>query len=73
MAPANKKFYLFGYPVAHSASPAFHNCVFQGQKTGNSFEYWSTSKVTDEMLDTLRSDDCGGTAYVHELSYLSIC
>ncbi|KAG6910710.1 hypothetical protein DXG01_008240 [Tephrocybe rancida] len=65
-SPAGKKFYLFGYPIAHSAAPALHNHSFrhwpEGRESPNSYETWSTSKVTDEVLKALSSDDCGGAA-----------
>lgn len=64
LPPTNKNFYLFGYPIAHSAAPSLHNNVFDSLKSGNKFGLWSTSKVTDEAVAEIRSDDCGGCAYV---------
>ena len=58
----NKDFYMFGYPIAHSATPAFHNHAFTSLQTGNNFSLWSTSKITDEVLNIIKSDNCGGCA-----------
>ncbi|GLB38971.1 putative the AROM polypeptide catalyzes 5 consecutive enzymatic reactions in prechorismate polyaromatic amino acid biosynthesis [Lyophyllum shimeji] len=64
--PRRKKFYLFGYPIAHSAAPALHNLCFANWLTEdvspNTFELWSTSKVTDTMVEALSGDDFGGSA-----------
>ncbi|KAF8067932.1 hypothetical protein FPV67DRAFT_1165571 [Lyophyllum atratum] len=63
--PKGKKFYLFGYPVAHSAAPALHNLCFANWSTGdpsNAYSLWPTSKVTSAMLEILSRDDCGGSA-----------
>ncbi|KAF5383256.1 hypothetical protein D9615_004904 [Tricholomella constricta] len=63
--PEGKIFYLFGYPVAHSAAPALHNLCFANwsqQTPLNTYEIWSTSKVTDAVIQTLSRDDCGGSA-----------
>ncbi|KAG6810986.1 hypothetical protein H0H92_009525 [Tricholoma furcatifolium] len=64
--PSGKKFYLFGYPIAHSAAPTLHNHSFmhwpEGRTNPNTYELWSTSKVTDEMLSALSREDCGGCA-----------
>jgi quinate dehydrogenase len=63
--PNGKTYYLFGFPIAHSAAPALHNHCFNawnvpGQK--NFYELWSTSKITHAMLNRLGSDGCGGAA-----------
>ncbi|KAJ7114093.1 hypothetical protein C8R44DRAFT_796280 [Mycena epipterygia] len=60
--PPSKKFHLFGYPIAHSAAPAFHNHCFKALDTESTYTIWSTSKVTEEMLAVIHSDDCGGAA-----------
>ncbi|THH16784.1 hypothetical protein EW146_g3902 [Bondarzewia mesenterica] len=51
---------LYGYPIAHSASPAFHNLVFSRLGEGKHYGSFSTSKVISEMLEILRSDTFGG-------------
>ncbi|KAJ6621461.1 hypothetical protein B0H10DRAFT_2432278 [Mycena sp. CBHHK59/15] len=58
----SKQFPLFGYPIAHSAAPAFHNHCFRALGTENTYKIWSTSKVTEEVLSFIHSDDCGGAA-----------
>ncbi|KAF9455851.1 hypothetical protein BDZ94DRAFT_1230489 [Collybia nuda] len=62
--PAGKKFYLFGYPIAHSAAPALHGACFKAWGVGalNTYELWSSSKVTEDLLKVLSSDDFGGSA-----------
>ncbi|KAF8316183.1 Aminoacid dehydrogenase-like protein [Clavulina sp. PMI_390] len=60
--PDGKQFYLCGFPVAHSASPDFHNYIFGLLRNGGYYQLHSTSKVTQKMLDMLRKDDCGGSS-----------
>ncbi|KAF8997717.1 hypothetical protein BDQ17DRAFT_1309570 [Cyathus striatus] len=62
--PASKKFFLFGYPIAHSFAPALHNLCFDAweMEAANRYELYSTSKVTEEVLEVLRSEECGGAA-----------
>ncbi|KAJ7709014.1 hypothetical protein B0H17DRAFT_1031486 [Mycena rosella] len=60
--PPSKKFHLFGFPIAHSAAPALHNHCFKSLGTESTYTLWSTSKVTEEMLAVIHSDDCGGAA-----------
>ncbi|KAF9477820.1 hypothetical protein BDN70DRAFT_880759 [Pholiota conissans] len=57
-----KRFHLFGYPIAHSAAPAFHNECFAAAGLPHSFANWSTSAVTNEILSEIRADVCGGAA-----------
>lgn len=75
--PAGKKFYLFGYPVAHSAAPTLHNHSFthwpNGRAQPNTYEIWSTSQVTNALLQILSSDDCGGAASVIPQIALTTC
>ncbi|KAK7031710.1 Pentafunctional arom polypeptide [Favolaschia claudopus] len=59
---ASKEFYLFGYPIAHSASPALHNHCFEFLGTKSTYNLWSTSKVTEQMLAVIRDNGCGGAA-----------
>ena len=67
--PRGKKFYLFGFPVAHSTAPAFHNHFFKSWRTGtpNTYETWSTSRVTDDLVNTFLQDDFGGATWVLSL------
>lgn len=65
---------LYGYPIAHSAAPAFHNFVFSalGNKTSDPkemsqamhpvYSLWSSSKVTEEMLEDIRQPEFGGAS-----------
>ncbi|THH18824.1 hypothetical protein EW146_g2235 [Bondarzewia mesenterica] len=57
---SGKNLGLYGYPIAHSASPAFHNLVFSRLGEGKHYGSFSTSKVISEMLEILRSDTFGG-------------
>ncbi|THU89351.1 hypothetical protein K435DRAFT_761179 [Dendrothele bispora CBS 962.96] len=61
-SPDGKSFRLFGYPLAHSASPAFHNEIFKAMGTDKHYSIYSTSKVIPGMLDEIRSDNLGGAA-----------
>ncbi|KAH7345705.1 hypothetical protein B0J17DRAFT_640866 [Rhizoctonia solani] len=64
VVPSRDKHYLFGYPVLHSASPAFHNFIFQSMHTNKTYECWSTSRITQEMMSVVRSPDFGGSRLV---------
>jgi len=59
---AHKSFKLYGFPVAHSAAPTLHNAIFSGLGGENHYEIHSTSKVTQEVMDDIRSDESGGCA-----------
>lgn len=61
------QFYLFGYPISHSASPAFHNCLFAASGLPNHYQLHDTvhpenigSDVRSDMLSLLQSDTFGG-------------
>ncbi|KAJ7066778.1 hypothetical protein B0H15DRAFT_872440 [Mycena belliarum] len=62
MSPPPKKYYLFGHPIAHSAAPALHNHCFKSLGTESTYSLCSTSKVTEEVVAAIKSDDCGGAA-----------
>ncbi|KAF7309398.1 Pentafunctional arom polypeptide [Mycena indigotica] len=65
MTSTGSKFYLFGFPIAHSSAPMLHNHCFhalEGGTTQKTFTLWSTSKVTEEMVRVIRGDECGGAA-----------
>ncbi|CAK5268071.1 unnamed protein product [Mycena citricolor] len=61
-APLGNQFYLCGFPIAHSHAPNLHNHVFKALGTDKQFGLWSTSKVTEEMLQLVRSGELGGAA-----------
>jgi quinate dehydrogenase len=60
MDAPNKKFGLYGFPILHSASPAFHNLIFNMLGEGKSYTTFSTGKVIPEMLEELRKEQFGG-------------
>jgi quinate dehydrogenase len=62
MHVAPKRFHLFGYPIAHSAAPTFHNECFAARGQPHQFSGWSTSAITSEMLAEIRAEVCGGAA-----------
>ncbi|KAK0203155.1 hypothetical protein DFS33DRAFT_1345323 [Desarmillaria ectypa] len=62
VAPQNKRFPLFGYPIAHSSAPGLHNTCFDALESGNRYELWPTSKITDDVLEFIKSDEFGGCA-----------
>ncbi|PFH49382.1 hypothetical protein AMATHDRAFT_4967 [Amanita thiersii Skay4041] len=71
--PSSKTFYLFGFPIAHSAAPTLANHCFDAWDATNSpnrYILWSTSKITEEMLEVLRSGECGGSAVTMPLKGL---
>ncbi|KAG7090988.1 hypothetical protein E1B28_010055 [Marasmius oreades] len=53
-------FRLYGFPVLHSASPPFHNLIFDLQGQGRHYSTFSTSKIIPDMLKELHSDVFGG-------------
>ncbi|KAE9408667.1 hypothetical protein BT96DRAFT_913807, partial [Gymnopus androsaceus JB14] len=55
-------FYLFGFPIAHSASPSFHNHMFNQLGGNKSYSLFPTSKVIPEMLDEIHSENFGGAS-----------
>lgn len=67
---SRNKFYLFGYPIAHSASPAFHNEIFkQLGLTQHHYQNHETvhpenidTDVKSDMLKLIRSPDFGGSS-----------
>ncbi|KAK7045675.1 hypothetical protein VNI00_007508 [Paramarasmius palmivorus] len=59
---SGKNFRLYGFPILHSASPAFHNTIFDAKGEGKRYSPFSTSKVTTEMMEELRSDAFGGAS-----------
>ncbi|KAF5317943.1 hypothetical protein D9619_012213 [Psilocybe cf. subviscida] len=60
--PQTLRLHLFGFPIAHSAAPAFHNECFKHLGLPHRFALWSTSTINQEMLDEMRSDGFGGAA-----------
>lgn len=64
--PSGKNFFLFGYPIAHSAAPLFHNHCFSKwtAENPNSYKLWPTETITQNVRDVLAQDSCGGAAYV---------
>lgn len=69
---AGKTFNLYGYPISHSAAPALHNAIFDSLGEGKRYGLYSTSKITQDVLDSIRSDESGGCAYVPSISFTSI-
>ncbi|KAF7303129.1 Pentafunctional arom polypeptide [Mycena kentingensis (nom. inval.)] len=56
-------FHLFGFPIAHSSAPSLHiHCFKSLGKPEKNFTLWSTSQVTPEMLEVVKSADVGGAA-----------
>ncbi|KAJ3827468.1 shikimate dehydrogenase substrate binding domain-containing protein [Lentinula raphanica] len=61
--PENQTFYrLYGFPIAHSASPAFHNHIFNQLEGDKHYSLFSTSKVIPEMLEDIRNESFGGSS-----------
>lgn len=61
--------YLFGYPISHSASPAFHNCLFAASGLPNHYQLHDTvhpenvgTNVHSDMLEILQQDTFGGAS-----------
>lgn len=59
-------FYLFGYPISHSASPSFQNFLFKEQGLPeHRYQLHDTRSLDDpdsKMLELIRSDTIGGAA-----------
>ncbi|KAF8997715.1 hypothetical protein BDQ17DRAFT_1283732 [Cyathus striatus] len=62
--PTSRKFFLLRCLIAHSFAHALHNLCFDAWETEipNRYELYSTSNVTKDVLEMLRSDECGGAA-----------
>ncbi|KAJ3840314.1 shikimate dehydrogenase substrate binding domain-containing protein [Lentinula raphanica] len=62
-SPENHTFYrLYGFPIAHSASPAFHNHIFNQLGGNKHYSLFSTSKVIPGMLEDIRNESFGGSS-----------
>jgi quinate dehydrogenase len=59
---STSSFKLYGFPVAHSAAPALHSTIFAGLGQDKLFSLFSTSTVTQEMIDDIKSEEWGGCA-----------
>lgn len=60
MLPPDRKFFLFGSPIAKSASPAMHNAAFKAQGlTGWVYDRCETTDVA-VALATINAPDFGG-------------
>ncbi|KAI5474882.1 hypothetical protein MNV49_002304 [Pseudohyphozyma bogoriensis] len=58
-------FYLFGYPISHSASPALHNTIFQTQGLAHHYSLHDTKSIDDpdsRIREIVRSPTFGGAA-----------
>ncbi|KAH8920726.1 hypothetical protein BT69DRAFT_1265238 [Atractiella rhizophila] len=61
--PVRKRFYLFGFPISHSASPAFHNLIFNELGTDFTYELYDVEDIGKSgMLDVIRSETFGGSS-----------
>ncbi|KAJ4483741.1 hypothetical protein J3R30DRAFT_3402375 [Lentinula aciculospora] len=61
--PENHTFYkLYGFPIAHSASPSFHNYMFNQLGGNKDYSLYSTSKVIPEMLEEIQNSNFGGSS-----------
>lgn len=66
-----RKFFLFGSPIAKSASPAMHNAAFKAQGlTGWVYDRCETTDV-GVALETIASPDFGGGSVTIPLKVLS--
>ncbi|KAL8290461.1 hypothetical protein RQP46_002719 [Phenoliferia psychrophenolica] len=64
-SPVRKDLWLFGYPIAHSASPAFHNTVFTELNLPHRYKLHDTPSVdspTSNFLSLIRSPTFAGAA-----------
>ncbi|PWN54303.1 NAD(P)-binding protein [Violaceomyces palustris] len=57
IAEAPRRHHLFGYPISHSASPAFHNFILQSLAPIPSQSSSSTSYPTYSLKDTMTIQD----------------
>ncbi|KAJ6495676.1 type I 3-dehydroquinase-domain-containing protein [Mycena vitilis] len=56
-----KKYYLFGYPIAHSMSPTLHNTAFATLGLPHTYELKETL-TADELAGVIGSSDFGGAS-----------
>lgn len=61
---SRKDFFLFGYPIAHSASPAFHNNIFSNLGLeGHVYANHDTEHPEkSDLLKLIRSPTFGGAS-----------
>ena len=59
---SQKKFYIFGNPIAHSRSPAMHNKLFAEMGLPHVYERFETESVNEEIKQILSSDNFGGAS-----------
>ncbi|OCF35426.1 pentafunctional AROM polypeptide [Kwoniella heveanensis BCC8398] len=57
-----KKFFLFGSPITHSASPTLHNTGFNTLGLPHIYSLHERAKVDQSVLDIIRSPDFGGAS-----------
>lgn len=56
-----KKYYVFGYPIAHSMSPTIHNTAFSTLGLPHTYELKETAS-TKELDETMKSSSFGGAS-----------
>jgi pentafunctional AROM polypeptide len=57
-----KKFFIFGFPVSQSRSPALHNTLFADAGLPHKYEPHETKIITDEVKRIIREPDFGGAS-----------
>ncbi|KAM0751402.1 hypothetical protein T439DRAFT_325538 [Meredithblackwellia eburnea MCA 4105] len=63
MASQRDKIWLFGYPITHSASPAFQNSIYEAVDLPHRYRLHDTEHPTkSDMLTLIRASDFAGAA-----------
>lgn len=57
-----KKFFIFGFPVTQSKSPALHNTLFADAGLPHNYSLHETKTITDDVKRVIRASDFGGAS-----------
>ncbi|PWN28555.1 Shikimate dehydrogenase [Jaminaea rosea] len=57
-----KRFFLFGSPIAHSLSPCLHNTAHQALGHPHVYERFEATEVTQQLKELIRSNGFGGAS-----------
>ncbi|TID26342.1 Pentafunctional AroM protein [Venturia nashicola] len=57
-----KKFFIFGFPVTQSKSPALHNTLFADAGLPHNYSLHETKSITEDVKRVIRASDFGGAS-----------
>ncbi|UPL02533.1 hypothetical protein LCI18_013467 [Fusarium solani-melongenae] len=69
-----KQFYIFGYNISHSLSPALHNAGFQGLNLPHHYQIYESKQVDENVKQITSRPDFGGASvtFPHKLQIGSL-